>query len=406
MDRIVESLKNKQFVNWEEIARDGAQAKTILSGEQRVEIARLHGSLFGENGPDHLVFAAGFISIAEDEKVAIRKLAEEVDNCYLAVNCRCLKNEVNNSIEAIKSAKYSRVAYVLPASERMCQLMLHKTPKEALQIGIDMAKYALDKSNGIPIDVQFAAAFDADPIFLAEAASALKDQGIATLGLGDTRGSIYPSEVAEYIKTLLKHSDSDTYYGVHFHNDLELALMNNIECIKQGITHIASSWLGLAERNGLVRTELLLFHLAYQIDKIAQRYGFNGENMFKTFPDLKLLQPIASLVSKHTGIEIKVTDPIVGTGVNSISTGTPFVDTKSFQPFDPVEVLNIDKEILLTQLANVRVIKEVGQKLGYIATGEQIKEILNFVKEKAYKLNRSTFPESEIVEIFKKFGGK
>ena len=68
--------------------------------------------------------------------------------------------------------------------------------------------------------------------------------------------------------------------------------------------------------------------------------------------------------------------------------------------------MNIDKEILLTQLANVRVIKEVGQKLGYIATGEQIKEILNFVKEKAYKLNRSTFPESEIVEIFKKFGGK
>jgi len=406
MDRIVESLKNKQFVSWEEIARDGAQAKTILSGEQRVEIARLHGSLFGENGPDHLVFAAGFISIAEDEKIAIKKLAEEVDNCYLAVNCRCLKNEIDDSIEAMKAAKFARVAYVLPASDRMCQLMLHKSPKEALQIGIDMAKYALDKSNGMPIDVQFAAAFDADPVFLAEAASALKEQGIATLGLGDTRGAIYPSEVAEYIKTLLKHSDTDTYYGVHFHNDLALALMNNIECIKQGVTHIASSWLGLAERNGLVRTELLMFHLAYQIDKIAQRYGFDGENLFKTIPDLKSLQPIASLVSKYTGIDLKVTDPIVGTGVNSISTGTPFVDTKSFQPFDPKEILNVDKKILLTQLANARVIKELGQKLGYSSTDEQIKGILNFIKDRAYKLNRSAFPESEIVEIFKKFSGK
>jgi len=406
MDRIVESLKNKQIVIWEEIARDGAQAKTILNGEQRVEIAKLHESLFGKNGPDHLVFAAGFISIAEEEETAIRQLAEEVDNCYLAVNCRCIKNEIDDSIDAIKSAKFARVAYVLPASERMCQLMLHKSQKEAVQIGVDMAKYALDKSGGIPIDVQFAAAFDADPVFIAETASVLKEQGIATIGLGDTRGAIYPIEVADYIKALLKHSDANTHYGVHFHNDLALALMNNLECIKQGITHIASSWLGLAERNGLVRTELLLFHLAYQIDKIGKRYGFDGETLFKTIPDLKKIQPIASLVSKYTGVDIKVTDPIVGEGVNSISTGTPFVDTKSFQPFDPKEILNVEREILLTQLANVRLVKELGQKMGYHFSDEKIIEILISIKKTAYKLNRSIFPESEVIEIFKKYSEK
>ena len=73
MDKIVDSLKHNRFVFWEEIARDGAQAKTILSGEQRIDIAKKHGNLFGDNGPDHLVFAAGFISIGKEEERAIKK---------------------------------------------------------------------------------------------------------------------------------------------------------------------------------------------------------------------------------------------------------------------------------------------------------------------------------------------
>jgi len=229
MDRIVESLKNKRFVFWEEIARDGAQAKTILSGKQRVEIARQHGSLFGLNGPDHLVFAAGFISIGKDEVRAIKTMAEQVDNCYIAVNCRSSKKEIGESIDAISEAKFGRIAYVLPISDRMCNLMLHKTQKEVLQEGIDIAKFAVDKSNGIPIDVQLAASFDADPIFIADAAAQLKENGIAITHLGDTRGKLYPREVAKYIDKMLLHSNNEQLYGVHFHNDLGFALQNNLE---------------------------------------------------------------------------------------------------------------------------------------------------------------------------------
>ena len=89
-------------------------------------------TMFGKNGADHLVFAAGFISIGKDEVYAIKTLVDEVDNCYLAVNCRSAKNEISDSIDAIKNAKYGRVAFVMPISDRMCQLMLHKTPAEVV----------------------------------------------------------------------------------------------------------------------------------------------------------------------------------------------------------------------------------------------------------------------------------
>jgi len=400
MDRIVKSLKNKNFVFWEEIARDGAQAKTLLSEVQRAEIANSHSQIFGENAPDHLVFAAGFISIGKEEKEIIKRLSETVDNCYLAVNCRSSRTEIDDSIDAIKTAKFPRIAYVFPGSERLCRLMLRKTQKEALLQGIEIAKYAKDNAGDIPVDVQIAGSFDAEPEFIAEAASALKEQGIAITHLGDTRGRIYPNETANYMNELIKKSDSDQLYGLHFHNDLGFSLANNLEAIKQGVTLSATSWLGLAERNGLVSTELLTFLLAYEPEFINKRLGFDGKNLFISPPNIKLLKQVAEKVSKYTGINLKVTDPIVGTGVNTISTGTPFVDTVSFQPFDSYEILDIPRKIYVTQLASKRIIKEVSLEMGFTLSENQIEILLEKVKEIAYKKNRSIMPEEELIELF------
>lgn len=404
MDRIKESLQKKRFVFWEEIARDGAQAKTILSGKQRAEIANLHSKVFKQNAPDHLVFAAGFVSIAPQEVDAIKELADLAEDCYLAVNCRTVKKEIEASFESLKNAKYPRVAFVLPASERLSSLMLHKTVDEVFAYGLDMAKYALDIANGVPVDLQLAAAYDGNPTQIAEFAAKMTELGIATIGLGDTRGRIYPNEIKQYYETLLKNSTENILYAPHLHNDLGFAVQNTIEGLKQGITFACSSWLGLAERNGLAPTELLAFLLSYQKEKIIDRLGFDGENLFLTEPDLKLLQPIAQLVSEYTERPLLVTDPIVGTGVNSISTGTPFVDTQSFQPFNPDEVLGKKKQVYVTQLANRRVIIEVGKELGYTFSDEAILEILSIIKQKAYDTNRSIMPKSELEEIFKKFG--
>ncbi len=406
MDRIKESLKNKRFVFWEEIARDGAQAKTIMSGKQRAEVANQHSKIFGDNAPDHLVFAAGFVSIAPQEVEAIKTLAQYADNCYLAVNCRSVKNEIEQSYEAIKNAKFARIAFVMPASERLAQIMMHKTVAEVFNAGIEIAKFALDISHGIPVDIQLAAAYDGNPSQIGEFGSELTKLGIATIGLGDTRGRIYPYEIKKYYEDLLRNSSKETLYAPHLHNDLGFAIENTFEGLRQGITFACTSWLGLAERNGLGKTELLTFLLSYEKEKIKERLGFDGENLFITQPNLKLLKPIAELVSTYLDKEISVTDSIIGTGVNSISTGTPFVDTHSFQPFDPYEVLGIEKEIFVTQLANRRVIIEAGKKLGYTFEEDNIIKILSIIKEKAYKINRSVFPTDELTEVFEKYGKK
>ena len=400
MDRIAQSLKNNRIVFWEEVARDGAQGKTIMSARQRIDIAKKHACIFNENGPDHLVFGAGFVSIGKEEEEIIKKVSEEVDNCYLAVNCRSVESEIKASYESVKKAKYGRVAFVLPASERLCRLMLHKTQKEVLQKGIDLLRYALDTTQGMPVDIQLAGAFDSDPAFIAEMASAYTQEGVATVGMGDTRGAIYPKEIKIFLDVVLEKSSPEVLFSTHLHDDLGFSLTNNLIAIEKGIRMPATSWLGIAERNGLLRTELLTLLLGHEPEKLQEKLHLHGEELFLSKLNLHLLKEIADKVSEYTHVPIKVTDPVVGTGINSISTGTPFVDTYSFQPFDPEEILGIPRTIHVTQMASKNVIKAKSTEMGYMLTDEQIAVIIKKVKSKAYSSNCSIINEDELKQLF------
>ena len=63
----------------EEVARDGAQARTLLNAEQRIEIARRHIAILGDDAFERLVFAVGFPGIADAECQIIREVVEVVD---------------------------------------------------------------------------------------------------------------------------------------------------------------------------------------------------------------------------------------------------------------------------------------------------------------------------------------
>lgn len=403
MDRISHSIKNKRLVFWEEVARDGAQAKTLLSAEQRIDLAQMHSKVFNDNGPDHLVFGIGFISISEHEARIIEQAADSIDTCYLGVNCRSSEKEIMDSLHALRHAKYGRVAFVLPASAKLCELMLHKTPEESLERAVELTHFALDKANGMPIDIQLAGAFDGDPAFVAQLASKLTEEGIATVGLGDTRGGIYPRQTNAFLDSLLKESAPEVLYSVHFHDDLGFSLTNNLIALEKGIRLPSTSWLGLAERNGLLRTELLTLLMAHEPEKLHDRLGIHGEELFISPPNLKLLKDIALKVSHYTGIPIKITDPVIGPGLNSISTGTPFVDRDSFRPFNPKTVLDMPEEIYVTHLASIRLIDTVSRQMGYQIDKAGLKSILSEVKHIAYKNNKAVISRELLEIIFQKY---
>ena len=393
-DLVRETIQSDRIVIWEEVARDGAQAETLLSGAQRVEIARAQGNLFGSHGPEHLIFAAGYPALCQEEFDIICQVAEEVENCSLATHGRVIKSDIALGIKAMKRAKYGRVSFALPISEKHCQIMLHKTQRETLAQSIEMARYALDNADGMPIDVAFGVSSRVDPTFLAEAATALADEGVATIKICDSTGELFPLEIQTLFKKVLELVPAHVAIGAHFHNDYGLALANTLEATRLGVRMLASSWLGLGERVGLPATEQILFALAHDPEGMQARMGISAP-FWQTPPDLKAITPIAQKVSEFLTIPLKMTDPVISTSMNHVATGAYFNNPMEFKPFDPKVVLDIPSKLVLSHLSNHSIVSTIAKELGYTLDRENTSEALKWVKKRAYEQGKSTISRSD-----------
>jgi 2-isopropylmalate synthase len=293
-DCILDSLKKGHLVIWEEIARDGAQAKTLLSGTDRVTTARMMGDLFHDSGPDHLVFAAGYPSIGKEEFEAVALVADQVDNCSLATHGRMLRHDIDLGIQTMSRAAFGRASFVVPISEKYSRIILHQSAEKTLQQGIDLARYALDNARGLPVDTALGGASIAEPSFLSDAANAFFEEGIATVKLCDTVGHMYPLEMDNHIQKIINGcAGRSNQLGVHLHNDLGFALASSMNAVSKGIRMVCTSWFGIAERIGLAPTELMLFVLALPKDQLTKRTGIAGP-LWEKFPNLPRIKDISS----------------------------------------------------------------------------------------------------------------
>ncbi|MGZ5970710.1 MAG: 2-isopropylmalate synthase, partial [Polyangiales bacterium] len=101
------------LVIWEECARDGAQGKTLMVGDDRIAVAKQSGRLFGVHGPNHVIFAAGFPSICAEEAEIVHRLAGEVDECTLASHGRATRTDVDLGLRALRGARHARATFFI-----------------------------------------------------------------------------------------------------------------------------------------------------------------------------------------------------------------------------------------------------------------------------------------------------
>ncbi|WP_285509787.1 2-isopropylmalate synthase [Actinokineospora sp. NBRC 105648] len=392
MDLVRESASAGRVVLWEESARDGAQAKTLMAPDFRVRLAVEQGRIFGADGPRHVVFAAGFPAVCAEEFEAVRRVAVEAEGAVsVAAVCRGTAVDVRQAVASVRGSAHARVMVVVPASEAMAQVMTHRGAREALDAGVALVEEARGRDDGVAVDLCFADASRADHGLMADYASAATAAGAGTVILADTVGDQLPSDVAAMFTRV--GADKDVVLASHLHNDLGLGLANTLEAARVGVRVLSSSWLGLAERAGMVATEQLLFLLAYRAERIRALLGEDADPWW-TPPDLTRLPVIARMVSAETGLPLSVTTPVVGTGVGTISTGTPFVHPDLFQPYDPQALLGIAPSVVLTHLASARVVTAVAARLGHDLDREQARTAMAWVKTRAYRTGRATVEES------------
>ncbi|MFB7646012.1 2-isopropylmalate synthase [Streptomyces sp. NPDC056084] len=395
VDVVRESARAGRIVLFEESARDGAQAKTLMSAGFRVRLAREQGAVFGADGPRHVVFAAGFPSVCAQEFEATRQVAVEAqDSVSPAAICRGTVRDVRLALSAVRGVAHARVMVIVAASEATARALVHSGAREALAGGLDVVKAAVDLADGVAVDVCLVDAPRADHALMAEYAGAMTTQGARTIVLADTVGDLLPGQTRALFQQVAAGAGSETVLVSHLHNDLGLGLANTLAALESGVRVAACSWLGMAERSGMVATEQLLFLLAHDPVKAAQVLGPGCEPWW-TVPDLTRLPGIARMVSAETGVPLTVTTPVVGTGVATISTGTPFTHPQTFQPYDPLHHLGVAPTVVLTHLASQRVLRAVAERLGHDLDSGQTRTALAWVKDRAYRLNQAVVADAD-----------
>ncbi|MET9612147.1 2-isopropylmalate synthase [Kitasatospora indigofera] len=392
-DVVRESATAGRVVLWEESARDGAQAKTLMSADFRVRLAVEQGRMFGTDGPRHVVFAAGFPAVCAEEFEAVRQVATEAEGAVsVAAVCRGTAADVRQAVASVRGSAHARVMVVVPASEAMAAVMTHRTAREALETGVALVKEARGLDDRVAVDLCLADASRADHGLMAAYAAAATGAGAGTVILADTVGGQLPSEAGTMFARVRAGAGDGVVLATHAHNDLGLGLANTLEAARAGARVLSSSWLGIAERSGLVATEQLVFLLSRRTGHTRTLLGEGGEPWW-TAPDLTRLPRIARMVSGETGVPLTVTTPIVGTGVGTISTGTPFVHPQLFQPYDPAELLGTEPDVVLTQLASARVVTAVAARLGHGLDRAQARAATDWVKDQAYRSGRAVVDE-------------
>lgn len=393
-DLIRLSVSQNTIIFHEEVARDGAQGKSFLSAQDRIFTARGHADILGPNAHERLVFMAGFPSSSPEEFAAVREVIHEVDSCYLGVAGRCSTADVDCMLASLAGVKYGRMVVILPTSRATCTALTHQSPAECLRSAVNVIRYAVDRSAGLPVDFAMLDSNRAEPGFLAEVIGTLLGAGASMGIVCDTVGALLPNETYRFFTDLKRQLPEGVPLVCHLHNDLGFGLSNTLEALHAGILGLTSSWLGLGERAGMPPTEQLLFNVGYRFDHL--RRDLSLPDAYRMGPcDMRKIVPMAHYLSEVMGVPLRTTDPIVGAGVNTISTGTPFTDPAAFQPYDPEAVLGVKRSVLLTALASKRVVTHVAWELGFTLDDAGADSALAWVKAEVYRRHLASLPKAE-----------
>ncbi|RPK38206.1 2-isopropylmalate synthase [Streptomyces sp. ADI92-24] len=196
-DVVRESAQAGRVVLWEESPRDGAQAKTLMTADFRVRLARARGEVFTGAGPRHVVFAAGFPAVCREEFEAVRKVAVEAEGSVsVSAVCRGTPGDVRQALAAVRGSTHARIMVIVPASEAMARVMTHTSAEQALTAGAVLVAQARETDDSVAVDVCLADASRADHALVAEHAARMKAAGAGVVVLADTVGDQLPEEAA------------------------------------------------------------------------------------------------------------------------------------------------------------------------------------------------------------------
>ena len=338
--------------------RDGEQTPGVsLTIEDKIEIARQLSML----GVD--VIEAGSPMSSEGEKKAVKEIANaglKTEICALARTTKC-------DIDAAIECDVETVHTFIPTSPVQMKYAVGLNPEQVLSATVDSIEYI--KKHGLKCEFSPMDATRSELKFLKQVCQAAEKAGMDRLNVPDTVGIMIPRTMRKLIEDL--KTVVTVPISIHCHDDFGMAVANSLAAVEAGAAQVHVAVNGLGERAGNASLEevVMALHMIYK---------------FKTGVNTRLLYSTSRMVSALTGIAVQANKAIVGENAFAHESGihTRGVTAKplTFEPIKP-ELVGRTRKLVAGKLAGTRGIKAELEDVGIHPTEEQLKEIVQRIKD-------------------------
>lgn len=313
--------------------REGAQMPGRQYGADDRVIA---GRALDRLGP--AAVQAGFPVVGEVDREAIRRLAGAGGEEGIDADVVALARAREGDVEAALEAEADVIEVILPTSARQLDHVLGASREAALS----MAGEALDRARngGAAVHLSLVDGFRTDPDHLAGTFAAFPS--VPTITVADTVGARTPNGARAVVAGLCDRGVDGDRIGVHFHDDLGVAVANTLAAVDAGATSVDVSVAALGERAGNAALErVIVAEAAGTGDRGADgRVPFGAGDGAGGFDvDRAALVPVCRAVLDALGESVDPRTPVLGADVTThesgIHTAAMLRDPGVFEPFDP-----------------------------------------------------------------------
>ena len=356
--------------------RDGTQGENItLSLADKLRIARLlddYGMPYVEGGwPGSNPKDVEFFKAAKDIRWSTAKLA-----AFGSTRHRSHTAETDPNLQELARAETPVVtifgkSWLLHVTE-----ILGATPDENLAMIGDSVRFIVERGRELVYDAEhFFDGYRADPAYALSTLRAARQAGARTLVLCDTNGGTLTTDLVGILGEVRAAIEGDAgngsgagetgelVWGIHTHNDAELAVANSLAAVQAGARHVQATINGYGERCGNANMVSIIPGLALKTghDLVPSGGG-----------DLRALTELSRAVAEIANVAPNDYQPYVGRSAFAHKGGVHGAAVakveRSYQHIDPTSVGN-EGRLVVSELGGRANTAIRAQQLGHQLDG-------------------------------------
>jgi len=246
--------------------------------------------------------------------------------------------------------------------------------EQNLEVIADSIRYLKERVDEVIFDAEhFFDGFKADREYSLKCLEAAVDAGVDVLVLCDTRGGTMPDEIAQALVAV--REVGAVAFGIHCHNDCELAVANSIAAVQAGATQVQGTINGIGERCGNA-------NLCSVIPNLQIKFGYDCVSA----EELKELARVSRTVYELANIEPFKRQAWVGESAFAHKGGLHVAavqkNAATYEHIDP-EIVGNRQRVLVSDLSGRSNVlykaKQFGYDLDY--SNPAVKAVLERVKQ-------------------------